>query len=89
MTNKYIYFTIKQLFIQGVHLGAQLSKNNSNMRRYLLPLKTNNYFAILNLKYSTLYFRLSFNVLQNIISKRGTILVINESEALVPFLKDS
>lgn len=77
------------MFLQGVHLGAQLSKSHTNMKRYLLPKTGDVSFSVLNLHYTLIYFRLSFNLMQNIIAKRGVLLVVNESKLLMSTLKES
>ena len=87
--NRFVFFTLKQLFLQGVHLGAQLSKSHTNMKRYLLPKTGDVSFSVINLHYTLIYFRLSFNLMQNIIAKRGVLLVVNESKLLMSTLKES
>ena len=86
-TSFLIYFTLIQLYRQRVHLGVSNSITNSIALRYLLPIKSK--FSIMNLNYTIILFKLSFNYMLYTLMNRGNILLINESKALVHFLRES
>lgn len=86
---RFFYFTITQLFGNGVHLGAHVTKRHTNMVRYILTIKSLTSFDIINLRYTLPFLKLSFNFLHNIIAKRGLLLVVNDNIEFSQHLRDN
>ena len=88
-SSRFVYFTILQLFGNGVHLGAHITKRHSQMVRYIITLKRLTNYDIINLNYTLIYLRISFNYLHNVVLKRGIVLVANNHLELDAYFRNN
>jgi len=82
-----VYFSIKQLYKHSVHLGLQSTLLHSQMLKYLLPVRYVN-FNLINIRFTAINLKVAVNFGIDLISKRGSMLIINASTNLDDFLFD-
>ena len=82
-----VYLTLTQLIKHGVHLGLQSTLTHSDSLKYLLPVRFLN-FTLVNLKHTQLNLKLSLNLVIDMISKRGKLLLVNACSQIEHYLFD-